>query len=128
MTTNLSESPEVERLDDAAAGHRCADACLVEEHVDERTIPGEMREDPFDRDELLEAAFASDPGGENLRHAARPDAEESLLSQCLRAGKTESTQAGTERQHPAAADETNHAFVLLDGWPALVRPAAQACT
>ena len=59
------------------------DAGLVEQHGDEVRVLGQVRQQPLDDDQLLEAAGAGLARDEQLSHAARRQlAQERVLAEC----------------------------------------------
>ena len=71
--------PEVVNLHDVAVRERRVDARLGEQHLDEALVLREVREDPLDGDELLEAFGRDDAAFEDLGHAAHGDQLEQLV-------------------------------------------------
>ena len=67
------------------------EARLVEEHLDELFLAGEVRVQALDGDEALEAADAAEPGEEHRRHAAGRDLADQLVAvePPLRVGRVE---------------------------------------
>jgi hypothetical protein len=60
------------------------DARLVDEHADELTVLGDVRQDALDRDDLIDARSPFGNGFEDLRHAADAD---TLQQQILPEGR-----------------------------------------
>ena len=101
--------------------HRAADDAV---DVGDRAVGGDRADvDLVGRDGVGDHAADRIIGAAG---AARADAEEPLLGQCREPAKPRAPRAGAERQRPAAADKTNHAFVLPQSWR-LIRQASQAC-
>ena len=61
---------EVEDLDDLRVGELRGQLGLVDEHRDEGRVRGQVRQDPLDDQDLLEAVRRGDLGAEHLGHAA----------------------------------------------------------
>jgi hypothetical protein len=64
------------------------DPRLVDEHLDERLVGREVREDLLDRDQLLEAVIAAECGLEQLRHPTdRQPVQDGVPADRLRRGR-----------------------------------------
>ena len=99
--------PQLEDLDDVRMGELGGEAGLVEEHLHELVVVGEVREDALDDDELLEALDAMLLGEPDLRHPAGREAlEQTILSQALAhdcpPGRLGRFPAGCQTLNPAA--------------------------
>src|SRR5262249_48348011 len=70
----LIDLAELEHLDDLWVDQVDGQLRLVDEHVDELLVGGEVREDALDDDDLLEASRARHLRLEDLGHAADRDA------------------------------------------------------
>ncbi len=70
---------ELEHLHDVAVIERCRDPRFIDEHLDERSIVREVRQDLLDRDQLFEAEVALELGLEQLGHAADRQSIEDLV-------------------------------------------------
>ena len=70
---------ELEHLHDVAVIELRGDPRLVDEHLDERLVGREVRQDLLDRDQLLEAVLADQLRLEQLGHAADREAIEDLI-------------------------------------------------
>jgi hypothetical protein len=70
------DAAELEDLTDVRVRELPGDLRLVDEHLDEVAVLAHRRQDPLDRDDLLEAFDAIRLGFEDLRHAADADAIE----------------------------------------------------
>ena len=73
-------------MDDVVVGQLRGELGLVDEHRDELFVVGQVRQDPLDRDDLLEALLAAHAGLVDLGHAAGGDLlEELVLAEAARA-------------------------------------------
>ena len=71
--------PQIVNLDDVPVRERRVDPRLRQQHLDEALVLREVREDPLDGDELLEAFRGHDAAFEYLGHAAHGDQLEELV-------------------------------------------------
>ena len=71
---------DVEDLDDVAVLEQRQHLRLGDQQLDEPLVLRQVREDPLDRDGLLEAAGGHGLAAEDLRHAADADAVEQLVT------------------------------------------------
>ena len=71
---------EVEDLRDVRVLDARGDARLVEEHLLEANVRGELRQDRLDGDELLEAVFASLARDPDARHSPLGDGAQELVA------------------------------------------------
>ena len=70
---------QVEHLHDVRVRQGDRDLRLVDEHLDELRVAGQLGEDAFDDEDLLEAGHAVALGAIHLGHAAARDALEQLV-------------------------------------------------
>ena len=70
------DAAELEDLADVGVVELARDLRLIDEHLDEVGVLGHRRQDPLDREDLLEAFDAEGLGLEDLGHAADADAFE----------------------------------------------------
>jgi hypothetical protein len=84
---------ELEHLADVGVRDPRRDARLVEEHRDEQRIAREVREDPLDAHELLEAAVAVEARQKDLGHAAGRELRDKRVL-------PEASRLGGGRRHP----------------------------
>ena len=73
MKCDAVDAAELEDLADVRVRELARDLRLVDEHLDEVAVLSHRREDPLDRDDLLEALDAVALGLEDLGHAADAD-------------------------------------------------------
>ena len=76
---------DVEDLDDVAVLEQRQHLGLGDQQLDEPPILRQVRQDPLDRDRLLEAAGGHGLAAEDLRHAADADPVEQLVPSHVRA-------------------------------------------
>ena len=76
----LADPAEVEHLDDVRVGQPDGDLCLGDEPGLELGVPGELGQDPLDREGLLEAVGAVGLGQEHLGHPADRDAVQDVVA------------------------------------------------
>jgi hypothetical protein len=70
---------QLEHLADVRVRELRRDPTLVEEHVAKQLVLGKVRQDPLDRDQLLEPARAVDPREVQLGHAAPGELHQQLV-------------------------------------------------
>ena len=75
---------EIEDAAHVAVGDPRCNPRLVEEHLDVLLFVGEMRVDPLERHELLEARVPFDPRQVDARHSTRGQLEAELVAADLR--------------------------------------------
>jgi hypothetical protein len=72
--------PELVDVDEIRMVKVGDDARFVEEHVDDRAIEREVREDPLDDDGPLEAVRTAQPAKQDLRHSADGEPAHDLVA------------------------------------------------
>ena len=91
---------EIVNLDDVAMGERRMDARFREQHVHEAIVGGQVRQDPLDGDELLEALRADHAPLEHLGHAADGDWLEQLVLAEFHEGRSPSVNRNRDHGPP----------------------------